>query len=303
MSLLRRLESSGASTQTPAPPTEKPAAPARPPDREGGQGTGTPASTLRRPMQAPAAAGRDVTAELKLRVQQQLINEIDPKADLNNTVEIRKQIRTLFDQILDQEGHIVTRSERERLFEEIAADIIGFGPLEPLLRDETITEVMVNGPHKVYVERKGKLVKTDVVFANNEHVRKIIDKIISPLGRRCDESSPMVDARLPDGSRVNAVIPPLSLDGPSITIRKFFKKPLTVEDLIKNGTLTTEVVTFLRACVEARLNIIVAGGTGSGKTTLLNIMSSFIPDDERIITIEDAAELQLRQEHVVRLET
>lgn len=287
MSLLRRLDPSGSpvpAPSTPQPTTSSVEAPA----------------PARRPAQGP---GRDLSLDIKTRVQNELIGQIDPKAELASPTEIRKNIRILFDQIIDQQGIIISRNDRERLFEEIAADIVGFGPLEPLLADDSVTEIMVNGPNKVYVERKGKLERTAVQFANDEHVRKIIDKIIAPLGRRCDESSPMVDARLPDGSRVNAVIPPLALDGPSITIRKFFKKPLTVEALIQNGTMTTQLVEFLQACVEARLNIIVAGGTGSGKTTLLNVMSSFIPDDERIVTIEDAAELQLRQDHVVRLET
>lgn len=183
------------------------------------------------------------------------------------------------------------------------AEIQGFGPIDPLLKDPSISEVMVNSPQLVYVERGGKLERSHVQFRDNEHVLRIIEKIVSPLGRRIDESSPMVDARLPDGSRVNAIIPPLALKGPCITIRKFSKDPLTIDDLIRFGTVTEEMAMFLRACVEARLNIVVSGGTGSGKTTTLNVLSSFIPSDERIVTIEDAAELQLRQEHVVTLET
>ena len=178
-----------------------------------------------------------------------------------------------------------------------------FGPIQPLLDDPTVSEVMVNGPNLVYAERKGKLQKTDVKFKDNDHVREVIEQIIRPLGRRVDRKSPMVDARLPDGSRVNAVIAPCAVDGPSITIRKFGKGKLGVTDLIKFGSMTQPVADFLKACVVARLNIVVAGGTGSGKTTLLNVLSSFIPDDERIVTIEDAAELKLHQEHVVRLET
>jgi pilus assembly protein CpaF len=188
------------------------------------------------------------------------------------------------------------------MLEQITDEILGLGPLEPLLRDDTITELMVNGPQQVYIEREGRLELTNVTFQNDEHVMKIIQRIIAPIGRRVDESSPMVDARLADGSRVNAIIPPLSLIGPVITIRKFSATPFTVEDLIRFGTATPEMFEFLEACVKARLNIFVAGGTGSGKTTMLNILSSFIPDDERIVTIEDAAELQLRQEHVVTLE-
>jgi len=188
------------------------------------------------------------------------------------------------------------------MLEQITDEILGLGPMEPLLRDETITEVMVNGPQQVYIEREGRLELTNVTFQNDEHVMKIIQRIIAPIGRRVDESSPMVDARLADGSRVNAIIPPLSLVGPVVTIRKFSATPFTVEDLVRFGTATPEMFEFLEACVKARLNIFVSGGTGSGKTTMLNILSSFIPDDERIVTIEDAAELQLRQEHVVTLE-
>jgi pilus assembly protein CpaF len=178
-----------------------------------------------------------------------------------------------------------------------------FGPIQPLLDDPTVSEVMVNGPNLVYAERKGKLTKTDVKFRDDDHVKEIIEKIVKPLGRRIDENVPMVDARLPDGSRVNAVIGPCAIDGSSITIRKFGTKKLQVEDLIRYGSLTQPIADFLKACVVARLNIVVSGGTGSGKTTLLNVLSSFIPDDERIVTIEDAAELQMHQEHVVRLET
>jgi pilus assembly protein CpaF len=180
---------------------------------------------------------------------------------------------------------------------------LGFGPLQPLLEDETITEVMVNGPKNVYVERRGKITRVPIAFENTDHVMRIIDRIVSPIGRRIDESSPYVDARLADGSRVNAVIPPISLIGPVITIRKFSKTPITVEQLIQFGSITPEAIEFLKACVEARLNVVISGGTGSGKTTLLNVLSGYIPSDERIVTIENAAELQLRQEHVVTLES
>ena len=195
------------------------------------------------------------------------------------------------------------RAERQRLFEAIVAEILGFGPLEPLLADDTITEIMVNGPKNVYIERTGNLLRSNVTFEDDDHVLRVLDRIVAPLGRRIDESSPTVDARLPDGSRVNAVIRPIALCGPTITIRKFSKKPLTVEDLIRFGSMTPEIAEFLRACVISRLNIVVSGGTGSGKTTLLNVLSGFIPNDERIVTIENAAELQLRQEHVVSLES
>jgi pilus assembly protein CpaF len=246
---------------------------------------------------------RESFREAKYRVQNRLINELDPKLDLTNQVEVRQQIEELFAKIADEEGMALTRAERARMLEQITDEILGLGPLEPLLRDETLTEVMVNGPQQVYIEREGKLELTNVTFQNDEHVMKVIQRIIAPIGRRVDESSPMVDARLPDGSRVNAIIPPLSLVGPVITIRKFSATPFTVNDLVRFGTATPEMFEFLEACVKARLNIFVSGGTGSGKTTTLNILSSFIPEDERIVTIEDAAELQLRQEHVVTLES
>ena len=246
---------------------------------------------------------RAVSRELKNRVQAKVIAELDPKSDLSDESQMRHSIQLLFDQTLEQEGIVMTRGERQKLFEEVHAEIQGFGPIEPLLQDPSVSEIMVNGPKLVYVERQGKLIKTGVEFENDEHVLRIIDRIVSPLGRHIDESSPMVDARLPDGSRVNAIIPPLSLVGPTITIRKFAKIPLTVDDLIRFGSMTPELAEFLKACVKARLNVIVSGGTGSGKTTLLNVLSGFIPDDERIVTIEDAAELQLQQEHVVALES
>lgn len=245
---------------------------------------------------------KEVSQDLKTRIQNKLISELDPKMDLSNVAQVRRAIEELFNHILEEENVVLTRPERVNLFEQVTAEILGYGPLEPLLQDESITEIMVNGPDNVYVERKGKIHRTNITFQNEEHVMRIIDRIISPLGRRCDESSPMVDARLPDGSRVNAVIPPVSLVGPVLTIRKFAKNPLTADDLVRFGTLTPEIIDFLKACVEARLNIVISGGTGSGKTTLLNILSGFIPNDERIVTIEDAAELQLRQEHVITME-
>jgi pilus assembly protein CpaF len=188
-------------------------------------------------------------------------------------------------------------------FKTVADEILGFGPLEPLLNDDEVTEIMVNGPRLVYVEKNGKSIESDAKFADDDHVLRVINRIVEPLGRRVDRDWPMVDARLPDGSRVNAIIPPCAIDGPTITIRKFSKVPLQVEDLIQFNTLTQEMADFLEACVVSKLNVIVAGGTGSGKTTLLNILSGFIPDGDRIITVEDAAELQLHQRHVVRLET
>jgi pilus assembly protein CpaF len=223
--------------------------------------------------------------------------------DITRTEDVRRTIQDLFDQILAEENIVLSRPEKARLFEQIAAEILGLGPLQPLLEDDTITEIMVNGAKNIYIERKGKIHRVPVTFENNDHVMRIIDRIVAPLGRRIDESSPYVDARLPDGSRVNAVIPPISLVGPVLTIRKFSRNPITVEQLIQFGSVTQEGIMFLKACVESRLNVVISGGTGSGKTTLLNILSGFIPSDERIVTIENAAELQLRQEHVVTLES
>ncbi len=257
-----------------------------------------------------AVAGRAGTrpqdssyVDLKTRVQNRLLSELDQSMDLNRKTEVRAHIEELFNAILAEESMVLARAERQRLFEQIVAEILGFGPLEPLLADESITEIMVNGPKNIFIERKGNITRANVAFEDDQHVMRILDRIVAPLGRRIDEASPLVDARLPDGSRVNAVIRPISLVGPTITIRKFFKKPLTVEDLIRFGSITKEIVEFLRACIISRLNMIVSGGTGSGKTTLLNVLSSFIPNDERIVTIENAAELQLRQEHVVTLES
>jgi len=241
---------------------------------------------------------------IRERVQRKLLAESEGESqiDLNDVPRLTRSIEMHFNQVLAEENLIYTRADRARLLEWVTADIIGYGPLEPLLQDETITEVMVNGPHRVYVERRGLIELSEVVFEDDAHVRRIIDRIVSPLGRRVDESSPMVDTRLPSGYRVNATIPPLALDGPALTIRKFAQTPYTVQDLVANGTLNTNLVTFLRACVEARVNMIISGGTGTGKTTLLNVVSAFIPVNERIVTIEDTAELQLGRDHIVRLE-
>jgi pilus assembly protein CpaF len=236
------------------------------------------------------------------RVQRKLLSEADGEVNLSHLPQMRQMIETLFNQVLAEENLLFTRAIRSQLLDWVIADILGYGPLEPLLQDPTITEVMVNGPHKIYVERYGKIDKTQVTFENEEHLMRIIDRIVAPLGRRVDEASPMVDARLPSGYRVNATIPPLSLDGPLLTIRKFAQTPYTAQDLIANGTVTAALTQLLKACVEARLNIVISGGTGTGKTTLLNVISAFIPGYERIITIEDTAELQLKQEHVVHLE-
>ena len=295
MSLLKRIESARPGSRRPAGQAVR-----RPARRLGGAPSGGPASQ-RLMSQTP---DRESFRDVKFRIQSRVIQDLDPKLDLSNQVEVRRQIEEIFGKVIDEEGLALTRAERVRMLEQITDEIIGLGPLEPLLRDESISEVMVNGPRQVYIERSGKLELTNVVFQNDDHVMRIIDRIIAPIGRRIDESSPMVDARLPDGSRVNAIIPPLSpgraRSSPSASSPP---RPFTVDDLIRFGTATPDMFEFLRACVQARLNIIVSGGTGSGKTTMLNILSSFIPDDERIVTIEDAAELQLRQEHVVRLES
>ncbi|MDF2736049.1 MAG: type secretion system protein [Chloroflexota bacterium] len=295
MSLLKRIESArpGGAPEAPA------GAPGSLPAPAGG-GPPTLPSAPRLQSQAPV---RESFRDVKFRIQNRVIQDLDPKLDLSNQVEVRRQIEEIFGKVIDEEGLALTRAERVRMLEQITDEIIGLGPLEPLLRDESITEIMVNGPRQVYIERSGKLELTNVVFQNDDHVMRIIDRIIAPIGRRVDESSPMVDARLTDGSRVNAIIPPLSLVGPVVTIRKFAASPFTTDDLIRFGTATADMFDFLRACVEARLNLFVSGGTGSGKTTTLNVLSSFIPNDERIVTIEDAAELQLRQEHVVTLES
>jgi pilus assembly protein CpaF len=253
-------------------------------------------------MQAPRRSRDDLIRELRQRLQGEVVNAFDTLLDIKTT-DVRTKIEAIVDRVVAAHGFAVTRDERTNLVEAMVHDVTGFGPLEPLLQDETITEVMVNGPNHIYIERKGKIEKIDSHFINDEHVLRIIDRIIAPMGRRIDESSPRVDARLPDGSRVNAIVQPLSLVGPVITVRKFSAKPFTVDDLIRFGTATPQMFDFLQACIEARLNLFVSGGTGSGKTTTLNVLSSFIPNDERIVTIEDAAELQLRQDHVVTLES
>jgi pilus assembly protein CpaF len=293
MSLLKRIEQGQGGNSSGQSPS----------DNQGSEGSRLSSLQARRvnaPITSPQAGSY---FDLKTRVQNKLLSELDPSMDVTRTDEVRRTIQDLFEQILAEENIVLSRPERARLFEQIAAEILGFGPLQPLLEDDTITEIMVNGPKNVYVERKGKIHRVPVTFENNDHVMRIIDRIVAPLGRRIDESSPYVDARLQDGSRVNAVIPPISLIGPTLTIRKFSKNPITVEQLIQFGSVTPEAIQFLKACVEARLNVLISGGTGSGKTTLLNVMSGFIPNDERIVTIENAAELQLRQEHVVTLES
>ncbi|MBJ7454120.1 MAG: CpaF family protein, partial [Blastococcus sp.] len=253
----------------------------------------------------PVVPPTDALARLKDRVGKALFERMGSRMNDPNLDE--GQLRTLvlgeLDELVDEEKVPLSTDERQRLAAELADDVLGLGPLQKLLDDNTVTEVMVNGPDAVYVEQSGKLTRTAVRFTSEEHLRRVIDRIVSRVGRRIDESSPLVDARLADGSRVNAIIPPLAFSGSTLTIRKFAKDPFTVEDLLAFGTLSPEMAELLRACVEARLNIIVSGGTGTGKTTLLNVLSSFIPEGERIVTIEDAVELQLQQQHVVRLES
>jgi pilus assembly protein CpaF len=285
MSLLQRVERAQHGADIPDAVAPVPAGPGAP------------------PKPAPSPARAELLREIRVRLLDELIKAFDALREVPGAADARSKIEGTVDRAIDVHGFIVTREERLRLIDEMADDLTGLGPLEPLLRDETITEIMVNGPSHVYIERNGKIQRVDSHFVNDEHVLRVIDRIITPIGRRIDKSSPRVDARLSDGSRVNAIIEPLSLVGPVITIRKFPAKPLTVDDLVRFGTATAEMFDFLRACVEARLNLFVSGGTGSGKTTTLNVLSSFIPGDERIVTIEDAAELQLRQVHVVTLES
>jgi pilus assembly protein CpaF len=250
-------------------------------------------------------AGGDHLDELKHTVHAELLKQLGPHlyaADMDQQ-ELDQRVRAVLADFLSTQDRPISNKERNRITQEISDDILGYGPIEPFLRDEDVSEVMVNGHDNIWLEKKGRLVCADAQFDDEGHLRRTIDKIVSRIGRRVDESSPMVDARLPDGSRVNAVIPPLAVDGSALTIRKFAADPLTAENLIDFGSLSPATADFLEACVRGRLNIIVSGGTGAGKTTTLNVLSSFIPDDERIVTIEDAAELQLKQEHVVRLES
>jgi pilus assembly protein CpaF len=256
-----------------------------------------------------AEAKEDNYQELKLAIHRRIVDEMSDQeqqflASNNHTrAEVEELISSYCQRVLDDSPMNVPRGERARIVADICDEILGLGPIEPLLKDESITEVMINGPKKIFVERKGKLQLTNVQFHDDAHLMNIIERIVSPLGRRIDEASPLVDARLADGSRVNAIVPPLSLIGPCVTIRKFTKNPLSIDNLVGFGTLSEEMAEFLEACVKARLNIMVSGGTGSGKTTTLNVLSSFIPDRERIVTIEDAAELRLQQQHVVTLES
>jgi pilus assembly protein CpaF len=288
VNLAHRLEAARGIASVPAPSSEgaRPAVPAPRPA-------------------APPPPPTDALAKLKDRVGKALFERMgsrmnDPSLSADA---LRGLVLAELDEVVEEENVPLSTEERQRLTAELADDVLGFGPLQRLLDDQSVTEIMVNGPDMIYVEQHGKLTRTGGCFTSEEHLRRVIDRIVSRVGRRIDESSPLVDARLADGSRVNAIIPPLAFSGSTLTIRKFSTDPFTVEDLITFGTLTPEMAELLRACVEARLNVIVSGGTGTGKTTLLNVLSSFIPEGERIVTIEDAVELQLQQEHVVRLES
>jgi pilus assembly protein CpaF len=241
--------------------------------------------------------------QLRQRLHSRIIVELRDSVDLSDDIGVRREIERLFTRFMSEEDVILSRTERAKLQNQVIAEILGYGPIQELINDDTVTEIMVNGPSQVWIEQEGRLVRTDIHFQDDEHVMRIINRIVAPLGRHVDESSPMVDARLPDGSRVNVIIPPLSLIGPTISIRKFSRVPFTADDLVRFGTITEKAMIFLEAAVKSGLNVIVAGGTSSGKTTFLNVLSSFIPNDERIITIEDAAELQLQQVHVIPLES
>lgn len=242
--------------------------------------------------------------DLKRLIHGKLVEKLDLSrlGDLDGDT-LRREIRLVVEHLCDTENPLLNRSERERLIEEVLDETFGFGPLEMLLKEPGVADIMINGPRHVFIEKEGRIQRSNVVFRSDEHLLQILDRIVSKVGRRVDETSPMVDARLPDGSRLNAIIPPLALDGPSLTIRRFGSNPLGLEDLLRFGAFTPEIAMVLEGAIKARINAIISGGTGSGKTTLLNTLSSFIPGDQRVVTIEDAAELQLQQDHVLRLET
>jgi pilus assembly protein CpaF len=263
------------------------------------------AAARRNELSSVSTNRNEALTDLRGRLHFKVVEELGPTLydRQMSDAELRLRVMEMLEWAIDQEqGVPLTMSDRRQLLNEIASDVLGYGPIDPLLNDPEVTEVMVNGPYDVYVEQKGKIVKTDVRFVDDVHLRRIIDKIVGQVGRRVDEATPMVDARLPDGSRVNAVIHPLAIGGPFLTIRKFAVDPYTEADLVRFGTISQRTADFLRACVRGRLNIIISGGTGSGKTTTLNVMSSYLPDDERIVTVEDAAELQLHQDHVLSME-
>ena len=288
-------------------PSADAAAPAAPPATSASAAAAAARRTAPEPPRKTRLSSQkgDRIEELKQSVHTELLKQLGPQlynAEMDQD-ELDQRVRSVLADVLSSQDRPLSSSDRQRVTQEISDDILGYGPIEPYLRDPDVSEVMVNGHKDIWLERKGKLVPAEATFADEAHLRRTIDKIVSRIGRRVDESSPMVDARLPDGSRVNAVVPPLAVDGSALTIRKFAADPLTALDLISFGSLTPQTCDFLEACVRGRLNVIVSGGTGAGKTTTLNVLSSFIPGDERIVTIEDAAELQLKQDHVVRLES
>ncbi len=265
---------------------------------------GVPANGSERGSDGGRNINRDDYQSLKSHIHRNLISRLDlTRLDKIQPSVLKDEITRIAEDMILQEGIPLSVVERERLVSEVRDELFGLGPLEPVLNDPTVSDIMVNGYKSVFIERRGKIEKTDVIFKDDEHLLQIIDRIVSRVGRRIDESSPMVDARLPDGSRVNAIIPPLAIDGPALSIRRFGTIKIAMDELIRFGSLTPSIAFVLEGCVKARLNILISGGTGAGKTTLLNVLSSYIPSDERIITIEDSAELQLQQEHVVRLET
>jgi pilus assembly protein CpaF len=245
---------------------------------------------------------KQILAQLKQRIHGKIIAELRDSIDLSDVMSVRREAERLFSRFMGEEDIILNRSERNKLENQVIAEILGYGPIQELINDDNVSEVMVNGPSQVWVEQSGRLSLTDIHFQDDDHVMRIINRIVAPLGRHVDEASPMVDARLPDGSRVNVIIPPLSLIGPTISVRKFKRVPYRADELVKMGSVTPKAMVFLDAAVKSKLNIVVAGGTSTGKTTFLNVLSSFIPDDDRIITIEDAAELQQQQLHVIPLE-
>ncbi len=292
----KNIENEQATHDTAAPEHTNDAPDTKPPTEE---------AKAEKPAEPPAVAKQNSAFEaIKLNVHRKLIEELDMTRLLAlNSEDTQKQVRLALEQLLDMEDALLSRGDKDQLIEELYNEILGLGPLETLLSDDTVSDILINGPQQVYVEKSGKLVLSPVVFKDDKHLLQIIDRIVAAVGRRVDESQPLCDARLLDGSRFNCVIPPLALDGALVSIRKFSSDPLQIEDLVRFGTMTQECANLLHGFVEARLNIIISGSTGSGKTTMLNILSSFIPDDERIVTIEDAAELQLRKPHLARMET
>ena len=288
MGLLNRLDAQNKSSST----AEMPGNSAQP-------AVAAPAITQAAETSAAAAEEKDIYADVKRTIHVDIIKTMNREGHVKVD---RSTIYKLLDEKINDDEYKIPRIDRPKVFSELFNDIVGYGPIEDLVESEKYSEIMINGPDQIYVEQGGKLVLTDKKFRDEEHLMNIIDRIVSQVGRHVDESSPMCDARLPDGSRVNVIVPPLSLVGPVVTIRKFGKKPITAQQLVKFGSITPNMLSFLEACVKGKLNIIVSGGTGSGKTTLLNVLSSFINDDERIVTIEDAAEVQLKQEHVITLE-